>query len=182
MNEALAWVGQIAEWFGRLIPRWMILNATEAGVFYVRGRKVVPIGPGIHWWWPATTEEMHWTIARQAVDLPTQTIMTRDGRVVAVGAVMVFRIVDIVKILAETFDPDKVIRAVAMGVVQDVVGRTDWDELQQLKNEGTLNTHLRRALRKKLGRRFGILVLDSSLTDFAPCRVLKVIQSTSTDN
>src|SRR4051812_9124743 len=115
--EALAWIGQIAEWVGRFVPRWMILNSTEGAVKFVtlrwrdlfRGRwdtsiKSAVLGPGLHGYWPAVTEIKGWTVARQVVNLPTQTTTTKDGKVIAIGAVMVFRIVDVMTIIARTFD------------------------------------------------------------------------------
>ena len=77
MGEALAWVGQIFEWVGRFIPRWVIIPPTRGGIKFVHGSKVVPLGPGIHWYWPAVTEYHEYPVARQGVDLDA--LPRRDG-------------------------------------------------------------------------------------------------------
>jgi regulator of protease activity HflC (stomatin/prohibitin superfamily) len=194
MNEAFAWIGEIVQWFGQWVPRWVVLNSTQGAVKFVtlRVRDVVRfrwdtsvkehvIGPGLVFYWPAVTELKDWIVARQSVNLTTQTLTTKDGKVIAVGAVMVFRVLDVLPLIAHTFDPDATIRAVSAGVVQRVVSQASWEELQRVKDEGLLDHHLKRGLNKALRRRFGVQVLDATLTDFAPCRVLKVIQSTSSD-
>jgi regulator of protease activity HflC (stomatin/prohibitin superfamily) len=181
MEAALAWIGQLANWFGQFFPRWIILNSTEGAVKFVRGSRAVVLYPGIHWYWPAMTEIKAWTVARQSLNLPTQTVTTKDGKTIAVGAVMVFRITNVLLLIARTYDPDTVIRSVALGVVQQLCSAAEWSELQMVNSSGELNEHLRKALQRRLAKRFGIKVLDASLSDLAPCRVIKVVQTTSSD-
>jgi regulator of protease activity HflC (stomatin/prohibitin superfamily) len=193
MESALAWIGRIADTLISFFPTWTILNTTEGAVKFqtvrfrdlVRGKwdttaKIVLLDPGLHVWWPVVSEIKSWVVARQPVDLPTQTFTTSDGRVIAVGGGLLFRIVDAEKLIADTWDPDKMIRIKSAGVFQDVCGRASYDELQMAKNDGRLVKELRRALRRRL-RPFGVVVLDVSITDFAPARVYKLIQATSQD-
>lgn len=194
MSDAFAWLGQIVEWFGRWIPRVLILGSPEGGVKYgtlrlrdlIRFRwdpsvKPVVLHPGLHVYWPIVTEFTPWVVARQSLNLTTQTITTKDGKVIAIGAVLTFRVRNVLKLVAYTHDPDVTIRAVAAGVVQRVCSQAEWGELQTAKDDGVLDRYLMRALTKALRRRFGVQVLDATLTDFAPARVIKVIQSTSSD-
>ncbi len=44
MDSALAWIGQVAEWVGRFIPRLIILNTTEGAVKFVHGDTPVVLG------------------------------------------------------------------------------------------------------------------------------------------
>jgi regulator of protease activity HflC (stomatin/prohibitin superfamily) len=180
MDSALAWIGQLANWFGQFVPRWIILNTTEGAVKFVGGSRAVLLGPGIHWFWPARTEIKSWVVARQSINLATLTVTTRDGKVIAVGGLLIFRISDAMKLIAETWNPDQTIRDIAASVVHEVCSRSTWDELQQAKNNGALGRDLRRMMRKRLDT-FGVQVIGATLTDFAPCRVLKVLQSVSND-
>lgn len=180
MEGALAWIGQLATWFGQFFPRWVILNTTEGAVKFVRGSNPVVLAAGIHWYWPAMTELRVWTVARQPVDLPTQTITTADGKSVGVGGSLTFRIVDLLPLLAHSFDPDKTIRVKAASVIHHVCSRMTWDELQAARHSGALNRALRVAMCKKL-KPLGVRVIEAPLTDFASARVLKVIQTISQD-
>jgi regulator of protease activity HflC (stomatin/prohibitin superfamily) len=180
MEGALAWIGQIAEWVGRFVPRWEIIPTTHGGVKFVKGHKVVPLGPGLHFFWPLVTELTTYPMARQAVDLRTQTFVTHDDKVIAVGGLIVYEIKDIAAILAHTYDPQETIRDITATAIHDVCCQKSWDELKAGQRSGSLDRDLRRETAKGLDS-YGVKVLKTTLTDLAPCRVLKVISSSSKD-
>jgi regulator of protease activity HflC (stomatin/prohibitin superfamily) len=119
-------------------------------------------------------------IARQAVDLRTQTFVTSDDKSVAVGGLIVYEIKDIAAILAHTFDPEETIRDITASAIHDVCCQKSWEDLKQGQRSGSLDRELRREVAKGLDS-YGVKVLKTTLTDLAPCRVLKLIQSTSKD-
>jgi hypothetical protein len=176
MESALAWIGQIASWIGQFFPRWHVVPTYQAGVKYVRGKKVVPFGPGIVFWWPVTTMVRDYPIARQSVNLPTQTLTTSDDHVVAVGLILIYKVDDIVA-LFNTWDSDEAIKDIAAGALHDVCSTKTYEEL---KDQPTLKRELRQEMRKRL-RPLGVRVLQVSLTDRAPAAVLKLIQSAAAD-
>lgn len=178
MDAALGWIGQLIQWFGMFIPRRVIIPTTHAGVKWVLGNKVVPLGPGIHFYWPIVTELTTYPTARQATDLRTQTLMTTDGKTIAVGGMIVYEIRDIEAILAHTYDPEQTIKDIALSAIHDVLVTMSADELKLETELGTLSLRLRRRVRKELTK-YGVKVLKVALTDFAFTRVYKVIQSTS---
>jgi len=151
----------------------------------LRGRwdpsiKTSAIGPGLHLWLPAVSDIRFTIIARQPVDLTTQTITTSDGKVIAVGGNVIYRIRDAKTLLTSTWQPDNAVREIAAGAIHDVCSGRTWAELQHEKQDGSLMRRLRHELRRRL-RRYGVIVITTTLTDFAPCRVLKVIQATAAD-
>jgi regulator of protease activity HflC (stomatin/prohibitin superfamily) len=193
VNGALEWIGKIAEWLGRFIPCWQILDSRQGGVKFrtlllrdiVCGRwdtslKLLALGPGLHFYWPAVTVLTPWVTARQSVNMATQTITTDDGHAIAVGGLFIFQIVDVLQILAYTWHPDDTIRGVASGAVHDVCSSTTWRGLQDKKVSGALTRELLAELRARL-LPFGVEPIMATLTDFAPTQVFKVIQSTSSD-
>ncbi len=177
MNEALAWVGQIAGWIGRFIPRWEIIPATHAGVKFVRGHRVVPLAPGIHWWWPVTTTFERYPVVRQATNLRAQTMETKDGITIAVSALIVYEVHDIADLIARTFEADNTIGEVALTATMDVLHGKTWDEIRGTRRS-TLNNALRKAAERVL-EPYGVTVLGMALTDLARCRVFKVLTGTA---
>jgi regulator of protease activity HflC (stomatin/prohibitin superfamily) len=176
VDGALAWIGKIADWIGSFIPRWEIINTTHGGVKFVRGREVVALGPGWHLWWPLTTNLRTYPTARQTVNLRAQTLVTADDHTIAVAGMVVYRIRDIEAILARTYDPDNTIEEIALAVVNQVCCRMTWDDLKTAHETGSLDTLLRLGVRREL-RRYGVAVLKTTLTDLAPCRVIKLLQA-----
>lgn len=180
MESALAWIGQVAEWIGRFFPRWEIVDTVHGGIKFVKGARVVRLSPGIHWYWPLTTDFHLYPTARQAVDLRAQTLVTTDDRVVVVGGLIVYEIDDIEKILAHTYDPEETVRDITLSAIHDVCCQFSWDDLKVEQRKGTLDTKLRREAQKGL-ESYGVKVLKTTLTDLAPCRVLKLVQSMAKD-
>jgi len=180
MESAFAWIGQLIEWFGQFFPRWVIIRTTHGGCKFIRGRKVVPLAPGFHFYWPLTTELEVYPTARQAADLRTQTLMTTDGKTLVVGGLIVYEIQDIVPILAHTFDPDQTVKDIALSAIHDVLVRMSWVDIRTAQEQGTLNLRLRRRVRRELSK-YGVKVLKTTLTDLAQTRVYKLMQSQSQD-
>lgn len=178
MNEALAWIGWIAEWVGRWIPRWEILDLTEGAVKFKRGRFPVFCGPGVHWYWPVTTRWQTYPTARQADRLQTQTIVTMDDKTIVVGGMIVYSVVDLLVLLTTAHSAAVTIKDITLTAIHDVCCRLTWDQLKQEQRRGTLDTKLKNAAQDAL-RDYGVKVAKVMLTDMAPARVLKLMQSTS---
>lgn len=178
MSEALAWVGEVAAWLGRWFPRWDVCPPTHAGVrfrgrFFRSGIETRSIVPGLYWWWPARTEVVTIPVARQSVDLPSQSLDTRDGKSVLVSATLVIEIADPVKALTSNVDVVDTVREIgAAGTVDSVVGRTS-AQLRTAFAEGDVDQEILKAARGLL-RRYGVRVIDARLTDCAHHSVVRV--------
>lgn len=180
MESALAWIGKIAEWVGAFIPRWIILDVTMGGCKYVGGKKLVPLGPGVHFYWPARTTIDTYPIARQTDDLRSQTLVTTDDRTIVVGGMITYKVNDIAKLLGSSFHAPTSIKIVALAAIHNVCCRMSWAELKLEQQRGTLDTKLKNTARREL-EDYGVTVIDVQLTDLAPTRVYKLMQSTSKD-
>lgn len=175
MENALAWVGQVADWIGRFVPRWVLIDTTECGIKWVRGSRVVVLPPGIHWYWPAVTSFIRHPVARQTNNLKSQTISLRDEKTVIVGGLVVFEIRDVEAALAHTFDIDDTIKDITLSAVHDVCCQLTWLELTEQQRSGELDRKLKTEARKEL-EKYGVRVLKMTLTDLAPAYVLKLVQ------
>lgn len=180
IDSALGWIGQVADWVGQWIPRWMIIDVRHAGVKFVRGRRVVKLEPGIAVWWPVTTTIDTYPTARQADDLRSQTIVTKDDKTIVVGGMIVYRVHDVEKLLAQTFSAVKAIRDITLTCIHDVCCRMTWEELKQGQRRGNLDTRLLNEAQKQL-EDYGVTVLKVQLTDLSNARVYRIFQSTSQD-
>jgi regulator of protease activity HflC (stomatin/prohibitin superfamily) len=180
MDSALSWIGTIAGWVGQFFPRLEIVTTTHGAVKWVKGSKVIALGPGWHWYWPFTTKFESYPTARQAVDLRSQTITTADDKTIIAGGLIIYEIKDIEAICAHTFDADETIADICLSAVHDVLCTKSWAEIRDAQRSGNLDRDLRVEVRKSLDS-YGVRVLKMTLTDLAPCRVIKLLQSTSHD-
>jgi regulator of protease activity HflC (stomatin/prohibitin superfamily) len=114
--------------------------------------------------------------ARQTVDLRTQTLVTTDEKVVGVGGMVAYRVVDIEALLGRTFDADQTIKDICAGAISEVVRGASWPDLQTVAFERELRYIMRRRLRP-----FGVFVIKATLTDCSPIRVIKIVNAASAD-
>jgi regulator of protease activity HflC (stomatin/prohibitin superfamily) len=177
MDTAFSWIGQIAEWLGRWIPQILIVRATHAGVKFVRGKRVKEMRPGMHIYWPLTTEVSILPTARQTHNLVTQVMMTKDKHQVVVGGVVIYTITNIVDALSENWDVSDTIGDITQTALVAVI--TSWS-LEDLISKITtdLERELTVATRERL-RPYGVKVHKCALTDFSTCKVLKLLSDGS---
>lgn len=173
MDTAFAWIGQLMEWLGKLIPRLRIVRQTHAGVKFVCGKSVVELQPGIHFYWPITTEVEVIPVARQTHNLVTQVLMTKDGKSVVVGAVVIYKISNIVDALSNNWDIADTIGDVTQMAVVKIVNGWTLDDLRTELN-GKVENELSIEVRKRL-KHFGVEVDRCGISDFSVCRVHRLI-------
>jgi regulator of protease activity HflC (stomatin/prohibitin superfamily) len=173
MEAAFSWIGDLVAWFAALIPRWDICRATHGGVKFVRGHKVKPIAPGIFWYWPAVTECVLIPVVRHPVDLPAQSLTTKDGKSVMVSVTFVVELVDVVKALGKTWDVDDMIRDVGRGAAGELVPTLKFTELRDPDVKDDLAKTARRILRP-----YGVRVVRARLTDCTKNIVIRTVGQT----
>lgn len=180
MTDAFAWIGQLVEWFGRFIPRLVILDMTEGAVKYVRGKHAVVCGPGLHTYWPLVTTWVDYPTARQTDRLETQVMESKDGVTFIVSGTITYSVDDLGKLLPVVHAPTRNTTDLAMTALHDVCCLFLWADLQSEQRRGTLKTKLKNEAQKVLGE-YGIRTHKFQLMSLARCRVYKVSQSTSAE-
>lgn len=194
--ELFSWIGQIIEWLGKFIPRFILLDSTEGavqfkGFFLPRAwrvkcggfdgeMQVTSLGPGLHFYWPASTAVQNYPTAFQSDNLPSQILETKDGKQIVVGGLLSYEITDLQALLSKTHSGYKATQALTLAAIHDVCCNLDWDQLKLEQRKGTLDTKLRNAAQKPLTP-FGVKIISCQLTDLAKTRVLRLIQSTQSD-
>jgi regulator of protease activity HflC (stomatin/prohibitin superfamily) len=180
METAFAWIGQIVAWFGQFIPRLVILDPTQGAIKYKRGKNPIALDAGLHVYWPLVTTFEIYPTARQTDRLETQVMETKDGKTFLVSGTLTYAVEDISKLLPFVAFPTRNTIDVAMTALHDVCCDFDWAELQSEQRRGTLKTKLRNEAQHQLGE-YGIKVVKLQLNTLARCRVLKVSQSTASE-
>ena len=180
MDSAFAWLRDCAEWLGRFVPKWTIIDTTGGAVKFVRGKRVVVCGPGIHWFWPIMTTMIEYPIARQTDRLESQCLETVDGKTFIVAGTITYMVENLALLIPMVHLATKNTIDLAMAALHDVCCDMSWEELQRENRKGTLKTKLRNEAQKQLGE-YGIKVIKFQLNSIARARVLKLYQSTSSE-
>lgn len=177
MESAFAWLGQLFSTFYKFIPHILIIRATHGGCKWVRGRHVRLLAPGLHFYWPLTTEVEVIVTARQTLAIPDQVMATKDGKKVVVKTLVVYRIPDPVRAIGRVnWDVDTTINDLTQSAVVRVIATHSYDEIMAGIRDGSLTKTLTKETRREL-RQFGVHVTRCKLVDFADCRVFKLLTS-----
>lgn len=175
MDGAFAWLSQLIQTFYKFFPHIIIVRATHGGVKWVRGRKVRPLAPGLHFYWPLTTEIEVIVTARQTLAIPDQVLTTKDGIKVAVKTLVVYKIPDVVRAIGRVnWDVDTTINDMTQASVVQVVATHTYDEIVRGVADQSLTKTLTKAVRREL-RPFGVYIARCKLVDFADCKVFKLL-------
>jgi regulator of protease activity HflC (stomatin/prohibitin superfamily) len=176
MEGALAWIGQLAEWIGRFFPRLAIIRITYKGVKFVHGKKLVIVEPGLTIYWPLVTDYLEYPSVRQGEALREQTLITTDDRSIVVGGMLIHEVVDMAKLVGETYSPQETVKDLALTSVHDVCCKMSLEELKEGQRRGTLDTKLKNEAQKALDP-YGVRVVKLMLTDLSPCKVLRLVNT-----
>lgn len=169
MEAAFAWLGQIFEALLQLVPRRVIIRATEGGVKWSLWREPIEMKPGIRFYWPLITDIEVDTVARQSFNTPTQPLQTRDGKEVVAGGVVVYHVNDVVQAWGkQNHDPANTAQDIVQAVIADVVSRHEHEFILE-EMFGKIEEEITAKARKQL-RQFGVYVGRAGLAAFSTTR------------
>jgi membrane protease subunit HflK len=94
-----------------------VVNPDESGVHLRCGRVHRVIGEGFHWQWPVVDEIQTIPTSEQMIDLPNQTLTTRDGQSVTMSGTVRYEVVCPEKTLFNVSDYDESIQTLSMEVI-----------------------------------------------------------------
>jgi regulator of protease activity HflC (stomatin/prohibitin superfamily) len=171
VDRAFGWIGEIFQTLLKLLPWLVIVPATHGGVAFVRGHRVKEWRPGLHWYWPVATQYKLIITVRQTQMIQAKVAMTKDLQTVIVAALVTYTVQDVVSAVAKIADlPSDVIERSQEALFSEVSEHT----LQEIQSDRVgFNLKLTRRVSKTL-EGYGLQVLQSQLTEFAPCRAFTI--------
>jgi len=151
------------------MPRLYIIRSTHGGVKWKNSlggdeTKIEELKPGLIWYWPLVSEIQSIVTARRPVDIPTMSILTKDGRSIIISAAVVFRINNVTLALGErNWDVDSTLVDIAQAAIFDEVRSTSFEELLNGTDQllDTVTTTCKTEMKK-----FGVLVEKILAKDF----------------
>lgn len=175
----MSWLATFFEKLFIWMPRIEILRATHGGVKWRAspfrpGLEIIELKPGLHFYWPLTTDFSYIVTARRTVDVPPMSILTQDGQSMLVSAAVVFRINSVVAALGErNWDVDLTLVDVTQSVIFRLIRQHTVESLlaespDDLIDELTAQT-------KREINKFGVLVERVLLKDFDRSRTYRMV-------
>lgn len=132
----------------QLLP-WRIIMSYRMGVRWTWGKNPVKLEPGFHWcWWLMHTVDTVFSV-EEVIDLPTQSLVTKDGKTVCFSVNIGLVVRDPVMYYCAVQDFDASTRGLAMTHLAERVRTQDYEDLvRDLKKledslKGTLTTRFK---------------------------------------
>lgn len=97
--SALAWLDDLVRWFGRWVPRLVLIEPTYRGVKFGPRGSAQQVGPGLVLYWPITHSLVQVPVTTQSIQPSAQLLPSLDDtaivpRVLLCAAAIQFRVVD----------------------------------------------------------------------------------------
>jgi len=168
------WLEQIVNKILSLIPAVVLIDPTEMAARITGGKRYRIIGPGWYIAWPVIQKVIAMEVVTQVIDLPPQTVRTRDGHELVVSGAIRYHIRDVEKALFAVQDVDKALVTLSLGVILEYIQSQDLgmcDSIDGVKRE------LRKCLAKEASG-WGIRIEQVYLTDLGRVRSLRLFGDT----
>lgn len=167
MNELLAAVGRI---IGQL-SLWIIVQPWETALRTRAGKRQRVLSAGFHWRIPILDHVVKQSSRARVSMVPTQTLTTRDGRTLAVGIGIGYRVTDIVALYGGFEHAEDTIVQVAADIIAGFVT----DAREELLNPLDLSETVAAELGHFLAQH-GLTEVTVRVTDFAFVRSYRLLQ------
>lgn len=145
----------------------------DRGAVRVRfGKYQKAFGPGIHFRLPFWLDKVFETVVVfQVLNLPNQSVVTKDGVKVAVSFTLAYKIFDVKAALLKVHDVDEAIQNIAIGVVAEEISERDWQTCRNLKK---LAEDVHKIIAAKVNE-FGVDVIEIKFTDMVDHKIIRLM-------
>ncbi len=148
-----------------------IVHAYERGVKFRFGRDVAELAPGVHWFWPFFESVESVNIAPETRNLPTQSVVSKDGKAVSFSCNICYRIVDARRMYVSVQDFDHALEAYAMVHMAAGIGQRTIAAVKREREE--IETELAESLTAKVSE-WGAAIEWVGLTDLVEARAYRL--------
>jgi len=166
---------ELFEYILNFFPRIHVIYPNERGVRIRFGKYVKVLEPGWRIYWPLITDIQKLEVVVQIIDLPVQSLLTKDGKLLAISGAIEYIIVDVEKALLNVQDFDKSLPTLGMGLISEYV---DDCTLSQCRDWDKLKKPILRMLRTR-AKDWGIQVTRLYKTDLVPHKVYRMMSKAS---
>lgn len=145
---------------------WIIIKSYEEGIRWTLGRYPKRLAPGAHWKVWLVHQVDVYALVDEVVDLPVQSVITKDEKLVCFSVNIGYRIVDVVAHGCNVQDFVESTAGLAMTHLAQRVREMDLKELTASGGLKKLETSLEGTLTTRM-KRWGTEVFSVGFTNFA---------------
>ncbi len=165
------WLSQLIERLFCWVPRLLLITPDEAGVRETLGKRCKCMSTGWYVFWPLIQRYQRTVIAPQVVNLPGQSVYTKDSTSIVISGALQYRIDDVTKALLGVQDVDESLVALSLGIIAAYVNSRTMAECMNIDK---LCEEILKGIRKAASG-WGIKIMRVLITDLAPVQSFRII-------
>lgn len=151
-----------------LIP-FQVIPQYEKGVHLRFGKFFRVVEAGLVWKVPFADEILTHHVVVTTINLPPQSLATKDEKNIVVSAVVKFRVTDIKTFLLEIYDSVDAIGDLSQGIIRKVIINKSWDECKSEEIDNEISKRVRAEAKK-----WGIEVSSVTLANLAQIKSIRL--------
>lgn len=151
-----------------------ILNEYEQGVRLRLGKYHKTLSKGLHFKFPFVDEIISHHTVWTTINLPPQSLITKDEKNIVVSAVIKFRVTDIKTFLLEVYDTIDAICDMSQSAVKRTIMNKTWEECKSDELDNDISKKARIEARK-----WGIEIQQITLIDLAQIRSIRLFNDST---
>lgn len=162
----------IAQFISKLLQWWFSVMPWEQAVRVRKGNIVRVLNAGLYFKIPFLDAVYIQTTRMRMVDMPMQTMSTRDGHAITVKAAFGYAIADILTLYKSLYHPEVTLGTMIMGDVSEYIRTKDLSEVKPDKLSEYVNE-------KVSVTNYGLKDISVKITTFAIVKTFRLMQDHS---
>lgn len=134
--------------FAQELAPWAVINAFSAGIILRWGKFYKVLKPGFYWKIPFADRVYEDVIMTTTLELPPQTLTTRDEKQVVAKAIVKYDIADIKLFMLSVYDAKDAISDITQGIIKKTISTLEWQQCNDNELDNTITKKVRVELRK----------------------------------
>lgn len=153
----------------------VIVNQFDKAVLLRRGLFVRVLEGGIHFKIPFVDEVMHQTYVTTTMNLPAQSLLTKDKKHIVVKAIIKYNVFDVKVLLLETWDAVDAISDTTQGIIKDVIMDSELAGIDKdIDNAITIKA-------RREAKKWGVDIEKVTFTNIGEIRSIRLFNETVND-
>lgn len=174
----MSWPSEIFSKLTAVVPRLWFVEPDEGGIRVTFGSRFQSTPPGWYFYLPLIHTFTKITVTPQIKDVRSQSVVTKDGVDICVGAAIRYQVKNASKAILKVQDYDEAIQAVVLGAVTSYVVAHTFEECRMIEEfEALLTISV-----VKASRGWGLEAVKVFITDLGTVRNLRIMSEGKSDH
>lgn len=165
-------INQIINFLSKIFQWWIIIMPWEQGIFVRAGKNSKVITKGIYFKIPFLDSVYIQTVRKRVIDVPLQTMSSKDNDTITVRSVLSYQISNIDKLYNTLSHPEMTLQGIVMSKIGEYINENNSKDI--------LIKELEEVISKEINKEdYGLSGLEVNITNFAKVKTFRFIQDSS---